>query len=61
MLISKILTEKGMRKSVADVISGIVAILPNDPYALQKAIGSLGGAKAHSFITIVNGYVIRLR
>lgn len=61
MLITKILTKKGMRKSVSEVITAIANSLPNDPYALQKAKGSLGGAKAHAFITIINGYAIRLR
>lgn len=61
MLISQILTTKGMRMSIPEVISAIVANLPNDPYALQKARGSLGGSKAHSFIAIIDGYVIRLR
>ena len=60
-MISKVLTAKGMSMSVADVISAMVASMPNDPYAVQKACGSLGGAKTHSFIDISNGVVTRIR
>ena len=61
MLISEVLTEKGMIMSTAEIVNAIAAKLPNDPYALQKARGSLGGAKAHSFISITDGYAKRLR
>ena len=60
-MISRVLKAKGMTMTVADAISAMVASIPNDKYAMQKACGSLGGAKTHAFIEISNGMVTRLR
>ena len=43
-MILNVFTRIGVRLSVADAYQQLIALNPNDPYAKNKAAGSLGGA-----------------
>jgi hypothetical protein len=60
--ISTVLTTKGMTMSISTLMNALKTRWPGDPYAAQKASGSIGGAVSHAFITIgSNGMVTRVR
>ncbi len=61
-MISTVLTTKGMTMSMSTLMNALAKCWPGDPYAAQKASGSIGGAVSHAFITIgSNGMVTRIR
>ena len=61
-MISKVLITKGMTMSVSTLMDALTKCWPGDPYAVQKAAGSIGGAVHNAFITIgSNGIVTRIR
>ncbi len=61
-MIAKVLTTKGMAMDISKLIAALEQCWPNDPYAKNKAYGSLGGAVTNHFISIgTNGMVRRIR
>lgn len=49
-MITQVFTTKGMTLSVAEAYTRLIALNPGDPYAREKAAGSLGGSSRHGFI-----------
>lgn len=49
-MITRVFTTKGMTLSVADAYTSLMALNPGDPFASEKAAGSLGGSSRHGFI-----------
>ena len=61
-MILKVFTRIGVRLSIADAYQQLIALIPNVPYAKNKAAGSLGGAVNGETITLhKNGYYERIR
>ncbi len=49
-MITQVFTVKGMTLSVASAYTALIALNPSNPYAKEKAAGSLGGSSRHGFI-----------
>ena len=49
-MITRVFTTKGMTLSVANAYTSLIALNPGDPFASEKAAGSLGGSASHGFI-----------
>ena len=61
-MIARVLTTKGMTMPLSTLMRALTKCWPGDPYAVQKAAGSIGGAVHNAFITIgFNGMVTRIR
>ena len=61
-MILNVFTRIGVRLSVADAYQQLIALNPNDPYAKNKAAGSLGGAVNGGTIVLHrHGYYERIR
>lgn len=50
-MITHVFTTKGMTLSVADAYAALIALNSGDPYAKEKAAGSLGGSSRYGFIS----------
>ena len=61
-MIARVLTTKGMTMPMSTLMMQLTKCWPGDPYAVQKAAGSIGGAVHNAFIKIgINGMVTRIR
>lgn len=49
-MITQVFTTKGMTLSVADAYTRLIALNPGDPFAKEKAAGSLGGSSRYGFL-----------
>ncbi len=61
VMVKRILKTVGARMSVVDYRNAVMGICASNPFAFEKAIGSLGGASRWGIVSIVNGIVTRLK
>ena len=60
-MILKVFKEVGNKLSIADAYTALTTLYSNQPFATQKAAGSLGGAVNGGTIVMENGYYIRVK
>lgn len=61
VMVKRILKTVGAKMSVVDYRNAVIGICASNPFAFEKAIGSLGGASRWGIVSIVNGVVTRLK
>lgn len=57
-MIGQVLFGKGNKLEKKDTYMKLLNLNPNDPYAREKALGSIGGAVTSHYIVAKGGYYI---
>lgn len=61
MMILQVFQKTGCSMSIAEAYTGLMDLIPQDPYRRYKAAGALGGSVASGFLVLRNGVYTRVK